>query len=196
MDYDKTLAIVGEMAAYHPKKAKKISLLLNYWLDATEEEKKALEKEIRDLIVDEFHRSLDRTSRTEYVNCNVNVHEFAHDAEERMPGWDITSWGANRLVVEDGEVKIRETIPREYKKGFVLPEGASKEAVTFAKINQTKLNSVADYMDRREEIITDEYQPKEGIPRRYTEHLIDYLGYRRIGDTNEKRKAANQKKIG
>ena len=128
MDYDKTLAIVGEMAAYHPKKAKKISLLLNYWLDATEEEKKALEKEIRDLIVDDFHRSLDRTSRTEYVNCNVNVHEFSYTAEHNVPGWDITTWGANRLAIENGEVKVLETIPRIYKKGYVLPKDASEEA--------------------------------------------------------------------
>lgn len=197
MDYEKTLALVGEMAAFHPNRAKTISKYLNLWLDAKDDEEKlSYERTIRNFIAYEFHKSMNKESRVEYLNCNVNVHEFAHDAEERMPGWDITSWGANRLVVEDGEVIIAETIPREYKKGFVLPEGASSEAVTFAKINQTKLSSAADYMDRREEIITDEYQPKEGIPRRYTEHLIDYLGYRRIGDTYDKRKAANQKKIG
>lgn len=197
MNYEETLALVGEMAAFHPKRAKEVSRLLNCWLDAkTEGDKLFYENSIRNHIINEFHRSMDKASRAEYVNCNVNVHEFAHDAEERVPGWSISSWGANRIVVEDGEVKVAETIPREYKKGFVLPEGASPEAERFAKLNQTKLRSAADYMDRREEILTDEYQPKAGIPRRYTEHLIDYLGYRRIGDTYESRKKGNQKKIG
>lgn len=195
MDYDKTLAIVGEMAAYHPKKAKKISLLLNYWLDATEEEKKALEKEIRDLIVDDFHRSLDRTSRTEYVNCNVNVHEFSYTAEHNVPGWDITTWGANRIAIANGEVKVLETIPRIYKKGYVLPKDASEEAISFSKVNSTQLSSIADYMDRREDIITFKYKPADGINKRYIEHLIDYLGYRRAGDTPNKNNGY-QKKIG
>ena len=111
-----------------------------------------------------------------------------------MGGWDITSWGADRYDYDTG--KIVETIPREYKKGFSLPERATYKAHIFSEKNENTFNVLATYMDRREEILTHDFKPAKGIKRIYIEHLIDYLGYRRIGDTREKRKAENQKKMG
>ena len=141
-----------------------------------------------------FLKSLDKDTRKKYLDCNLNINDLAYKAERRMGGWDITSWGADRYDYENG--KIVETIPREYQKGFSLPERATYKARIFSEKNENTLSAIAAHMDRREEILTHDYKPAKEIPRIYIKHLIDYLGYRRIGDTIEKRKAEYQKKMG
>lgn len=150
---------------------------------------------IRTLVAAEFLDSLDEASKKELVGCRRTVYQLAREIDDSLIGWKITSWGADKHVgYGEEEEKIEKTIPREYEKGFIISEGADVETKIFAKTNEDKLSKIAGVLDRIDEIITKEYQPASGIPREYIEQLINYLGYRRIGDTYEKRGTQYQKR--
>ena len=148
------------------------------------------------MVADEFLASLDEASKNELVECRQTVYQLAREIDDSLIGWKITSWGADKHVGYGEEETIEKTIPREYEKGFIISEGADAETKEFAKTNKDKLSIIAGVLDRIDEIITEGYQPASGIPREYIEQLIDYLGYRRISDTYEKRGAQYKKRIG
>lgn len=178
--------------------AKELYYFLSLWENEKDEDIIQLYKDsIRTLVAAEFLDSLDEASKNELVECRQTVHQLSRKIDDSLIGWKITSWGADKHVgYGEEEETIEKTIPREYEKGFIISEGADVETKIFAKTNKDKLSEIAGVLDRIDEIITTGYQPASGIPREYIEQLIDYLGYRRIGDTYEKRSAQYKKKIG
>ena len=189
MDYEKTFNIAGKMMTHSPIRAFLISLLLYKWLEAKNWQKEECEKKIRNLIIKDFLNSLNKSSRNSYSDCNTEIQEEIHKIEVIEPYWVITSWGAERFDSINGEIKAVEVIPREYKKGFILQDNSSDKAKQssdkakqFAERRKEKLEYISELMDERE-IILKRYKTKKGIPKSYTEELIDWLGYRRTEDS-------------
>ena len=189
MDYEKTFNIAGKMMTHSPIRAFLISLLLYKWLEAKNGQKKECEKKIRNLIIKDFLSSLNKSSRNSYSDCNTEIQEEIHKIEAVEPYWIITSWGAERFDSVNGEIKAVEVIPREYKKGFILQDNSSDKAKQssdkakqFAERRKEKLEYISELMDERETILK-RYKTRKGIPKSYTEELIDWLEYRRTEDS-------------
>ena len=182
MDYEKTYNIAGKMMTHSPIRAFLISLLLYKWLEAKNGQKEECEKKIRSLIIKDFLNSLNKSSSNSYSDCNTEIQEEIHKIETIEPYWVITSWGAERFDNVNDEIKAVEVIPREYKKGFILQDNSSDKAKQFAERRKEKLEYISELMDERETILK-RYKTKKGIPKSYTEELIDWIEYRRAGDS-------------
>ena len=205
MDIETTYIIVEKIVEQRGKAAavaNELCYFLSLWRNEEVKEEpnevtiQLYKDSIRKLVADEFLASLDEASKNELVECRQTVYQLGREIDDSLIGWKITSWGADKHVGYGEEETIEKTIPREYEKGFIISEGADVETKIFVKTNEDKLSKIAGVLDRIDEIITKGYQPASGIPSEYIEQLIGYLGYRRIGDTYEKRSAQYKKKIG
>ena len=184
MNYDELMELANQISDFDKLTSRKLfTLIFNYLHKDNEEDKKDIESKIRLLIFNKFMSSIDRKSKVELYNLNINIQEESHIIEYKCPTWFISSYGAKKYSFQDNQFFLEETIPREYKKGFILDgENASNDAINFYNNNQLILDRISGYMDRKEEIITNDYIPKKNVNREFTEKLIDYIGFRRIND--------------
>lgn len=189
MDYNKVFEIVEKMSkikAYRLKTDYLLKLISNY-ARCSKENKFEQEKIISNYIFTLFLDSIDKENKNEIYNINININEICSSIEKENPLWHITNYGAFKIKRVNDSYVVGDTIFRNHENGFELTESSSLDSIHFFEKNEWKLNVVNDYMCRKEDIINYEYKPKEGIPKEFTEELIDYIGFRRIEkeDLNE-----------
>lgn len=63
-----------------------------------------------------------------------------------------------------------------------MQDNSSDKAIQFAERRKEKLEYISELMDERETILK-RYKTRKGIPKSYTEELIDWLEYRRTEDS-------------
>ena len=150
-----------------------------------EQTKRRIEKKTNTFLFNAFMNSIDRDSRKEIYNLNVSIQEDSYLVERKWPSWHISSYGAVKYKNTDGKVILYDKILRDYEHGFNITEDSSLEAKMFMSDNNSALERINNYMSRKEEIITKEYKTRKNISREFTEKLIDYIGFRRIGDIKD-----------
>lgn len=187
MDYNKIFEVVEKMSkikAYRLKTDYLIKLISNY-AKSSEENKVEQEKIINNYIFTLFLDSIDKNQKDEIYNINININEVCNSIEKENPLWHISNYGAYKIKRVNDSYVIGDKILRDHENGFELNENSSLDSIQFFENNEWKLKVINDYMCRKENIINFEYTPKVGIPKEFTEELIDYIGFRRIEKVNE-----------
>ena len=186
MDYNKLLELTDEMSKIKGYRLKTDYLLklINSHVKSNQEDKFDFENKINEFIFNTFLDSIDSKSKEKLYNINVNINEERHSLSKKYPLWHIDNYGAYKFKIDDENISIEETIPRDHDIGFYLTDDASEEAISFMKKNGLRLGIINDYMTEKENIINYDYKPKNNVPREFTENLIDYIGFRRIEDVN------------
>lgn len=204
MQIEKVYEVLEELETLHPRKARKLqSLIENYEFEEDEDMKKKRFNRIRNYIYSIFRSCLTRECRKELENISICISEDCYTLEEHVKnGWFIFMDGARRLSSEPNE-KFSHFIPREYKKGFYLNKrDYSSETekqkfideLNFLTQNKIFLEHISDEMDRKQEIVTYDYEVNSpAIPRKFVELLITTLGYRRIEEKQEEKKNTTTK---
>ncbi len=184
MDYNKLFELVDEMSKIKGYRLKTDYLLklINSHVKSNQEDKFDFENKINQFIFNTFLDSIDSKSKDRLFNINVNINEERHSLSKNYPLWHIDNYGAYKFKIDDENISIEATIPRDHEIGFYLTEDASEEAISFMKKNGWRLGIINDYMTEKENIINYNYKPKNNVPREFTENLIDYIGFRRIED--------------
>ena len=186
MDYNMMLSLLEEMYKVYnyEKDADYLFELIKRHVKADEKDKSHQEDLIRNFIFYVFLGSIDKKSKDEIYNINVNINEFRNKVEKNNPTWKIENYGAYKIKKVNDSFVVEETIKRDHENGFYLTEDSSLNAIEFMEKNSLLLNLIDKLMYRKEEIINYDYQPKLGVPREFTEKLIDYIGFRRIEKVN------------
>ena len=186
MDYNMMLSLLEEMYKVnnYEKDADYLFELVKKHVKADEKEKEYQAGVIKQFLFYTFLGAINKKSKDEIYNINVNINEFRNKVKKNNPTWRIENYGAYKLKKVDDSFVVEETIERDHENGFCLTEDSSLSAIEFMEKNNLMLNLINDYMCRKEEIINYEYQTKPGIPREFTEKLIDYIGFRRIEKVN------------
>ena len=191
MKIENVYAVLDELEILHPRKAKRLHTLIeNYELEEDEDKKKKRWNRIRNYIYGIFRSCLTRECRKELENTSILISEESYTLEEQVKnGWLIFTDGARRLSSEPNET-YSNFIPREYKKGFYLQKHDYSnenekqkflDELKFLTNNKIMLGYLSDLMDRKQEIITYDFEVNnEAIPRKFVELLITTLGYVRI----------------
>ena len=186
MDYNNILKLLEEMYAVnnYEKDADYLFELVKKHVKADEKDKSHQEDLIRNFIFYVFLGSIDKESRNELYDINIHINESLNSVEKKNPFWKIDNYGIYKLKKVDDTLFVAETINRDHDNGFYLTDDSSLSAIEFMEKNHSMLNLINKLMSRKEEIINYDYQPKLGVPREFTEKLIDYIGFRRIEKVN------------
>ena len=188
------IEIATEMAMFKGLKLKSTILFHNIKLCLIEEDpikKKELKRKIREYIYDIFTKSIDSESSKELYFCSSNINWDRHEVQKKDSSWHVENDGIYKYINGDFDTYV-DMIPRSHEKGFYLEDDASEDAKNYILNNDVLINSINRYMTRKEEVISNTYEPKSYVTREFTEKLIDYLGFYRISDlktieTNRKR---------
>ena len=186
MDYNNILKLLEEMYKVnnYEKDADYLFELVKKHVKADEKDKSHQEDLIRNFIFYVFLGSIDKESRNELYDINININESLNSVEKKNPFWKIDNYGIYKLKKVDDTLFVAETINRDHDNGFYLTDDSSLSAIEFMEKNHSMLNLINKLMSRKEEIINYDYQPKLGVPIEFTEKLIDYIGFRRIEKVN------------
>lgn len=192
MSYTELFKIIDELSYINPKKARKLSKIVKERITTKDNKKiKELDSKIWRYVHYIFMQSIDKNSRRELYNLTACIMDDILYVEGQSKGWFISSTGARKYAVADDELVVTNYIPRSYKEGFYLNEDDDptvlEENMLFLTKNSALLSTISKQMDRKEEILTNEYRPVNiNVTRDFTEELIDYLDLPRINKIEEK----------
>ena len=190
MDIYSLVCIIEQLKEIDKRKAVKLSKLFDKYLkEKSDKKKKEIGRNIRNFIFHIFLDCLDKKTKDELYNLCMSVTAEMCDLTEAEKSWYVNVEGATQLQSNNGKIEIVGSIPRTYGEGFVLSENATDEEKRFYSHNHGMLSYIASQLDRKEEIVTNYVLKDERIPREFTELLVDYIGFDRIKD-NENKKAA------
>lgn len=176
---------MSNIKGYRLKSIVLFNLIRRYIVENDQTKKEDYKKRIRYYIYHIFINSIDKNSKNELYFLSSNISYDCGEVERHARSWDINNYGITKTKYENGKAIIVDFIPRNDNKGFYLEEDASQEAKNFIKKHRSMLSIIDENMSKKEDLITNKYQPKENIPKSFTEELIDYIGFRRIGDTKK-----------
>lgn len=193
MNYELLNKIIAELEVVSPFKAKKIERLIDEY-DAQPGNapfRKDIEKKIFNTIYATFCSLLSRKSRDELYYVATSISEECYSVERSADnGWYINNGGAGRYVIENGETITKCYIPRKYKKGFIVSDKPAESveerkeqltAMDFYNTYASRLENIASLMDRKQEIISFDYQTKnEKVSRDLMDIMIEYLHFMKL----------------
>ena len=154
-----------------------------YLVEEDQIKKQELKRKIREYIYNVFSKSIDPESSKEIYFCSSNINWDRHEIQKKDSSWHVEHDGIYKYINDDFNTII-DMIPRSHEKGFYLEDDASEDAKNYILDNDILINSINRYMTRKENVISNTYEPKSYVPREFTERLIDYLGFYRISDFN------------
>ena len=202
MDINLLHTIIKDLETASPRFAKKMNqLLVSYQESRNETKKRKIEKMIRDTLYGFFVKSLTKESRYDIYDLGIAIGEECFGIEYHAANhWHVGYSGAVRVAKQDGEVVVKNYIPRDYKKGYYLetPENMyivdkAKEIEFFTEFAGT-LERVSEWMDKRQEVISGGYQLKsKKVSRELAENMITFLGLPRVDSYEELKRDTRQK---
>ncbi len=163
------------------KKLQKLAIL--YLFEEDSQNKEIAGKKLRKYIYNLYLGCMNKETRREISNTGVLINEECYTLEQKQEnkGWRIAFDGAYHFEKKDDQYVITDSIPREYNLGFYLNEEFSDKERDFYLRNRSRLERISDYMDRKQELTTYDYQTKNPfIPVGFVELLVDYLELCRI----------------
>jgi len=187
---------IDALAKINPRKAKKV---LNLWKDycncIDEEHQNEIRAKLYNYVYSIFTSCLSRECRNELSNICVSINEDSYQIErsERMNGniWHVGNDGASKYIINGDQLEIVKTIPRVYRKGYVLDfnDPTKIEERDFYFRYDDKLERISSMIDRKKDIISGDYETKnDRVDRNFVELLISFLGLKRLTDEELKRR--------
>ncbi len=188
MNYEEIFKIIEQLKKINIIKANRLAKLVQKHMDETDPVKEInLRIKINSYIYWILIDLLDSDSRHNIYNLGLDILEDCNSIEkESNNGWIIGYKGAFRYVLDNGEVKLVNKVPRSYKNSFHLTEESGVEGIDFINMYGGLLNMISIRMDRREEYITYTKKIKnKKVSSEFIEELIDYLNLPRIEEEKE-----------
>ena len=106
MDYNMMLSLLEEMYKVnnYEKDADYLFELIKRHVKADEKEKEYQAGVIKQFLFYTFLGAIDKKSKDEIYNINVNINEFRNKVEKKNPTWKIENYGAYKLKKVDDEI--------------------------------------------------------------------------------------------
>ena len=194
MNKELLLKIIMELESFDQRKAHKLGALLDEYEQVPQNIKADQRKKIQNYVYNLFTSLLSRKTRNELFNVCTDITEDCYHIEQASnDGWFIDNGGAGRYVVENGKWVTKAFIPRIYKNGFEIDEAEEvpfeerKKEVELLDKYSVYFDSLARRMDRKQEIITCDYETRSRkVPHELMELLITYLGFMRLTEEQVK----------
>ena len=94
--------LMKQISEVDKKASKKLfNLIYEHLSEKNENNKQKIETNIRTLLFNEFMSLIDKKSREELYNININIAEDAHSIESKFPRWFITNYGAEKYAFKE-----------------------------------------------------------------------------------------------